>query len=146
MDCGPPGSYVHAIFQAEILEWVAIFFSSGFSRPRDQTHVSWFGRQILYPCGGGLVAKSSPTLATPWTVAHQALLSMGFSRQVYWSGLPFPSPGDLSNLGIEPRSPAMEADALTSEPPRMKQKNKKVTRSMIQSKSNKNAKFGERIT
>ena len=52
--------------------------------------------------------------ATPWTVAHQAPLSMGFSRQEYWSGLPFPSPGDLSNPGIEPRSPALQADALTS--------------------------------
>ena len=44
---------------------------------------------------------------TPWTVAYQAPLSMGFSRQVYWSGLPFPSPGDLPNPGIEPRSPAL---------------------------------------
>ena len=83
---------------------------------------------------------------TPWTVACSAPLTTGYSRQEYWSGLPFPSPGDLPDPGIEPRSPAMEADALTSEPPRMKQKNKKVTRSMIQSKSNKNAKFGERIT
>ena len=55
--------------------------------------------------------------ATPWTVAYQAPLSMGFSRQEYWSGLPFPSPGDLPDPGIEPRSPALEADALTSEPP-----------------------------
>ena len=55
--------------------------------------------------------------ATPWTVAYQASLSMGFSRQEYWSGLPFPSPGDLPNPGIEPGSPALEADALTSEPP-----------------------------
>ena len=55
--------------------------------------------------------------ATPWTVAHQAPLSMGFSRQEYWSGLPFPSPGDLSNPGIEPRSPALQAGPLTSEPP-----------------------------
>ena len=54
---------------------------------------------------------------TPWTVAHQAPLSMGFSRQEYWSGLPFPSPGDLPNPGIEPWSPALQADALTSEPP-----------------------------
>ena len=45
--------------------------------------------------GGGLVAKLCPTLATPWTLARQAPLSMGFSRQEYWSGLPFPSPGDL---------------------------------------------------
>ena len=55
--------------------------------------------------------------ATSWTVAHQAPPSMGFSRQEYWSGLPFPSPGDLPGPGIEPRSPALEADALTSEPP-----------------------------
>ena len=55
--------------------------------------------------------------ATPWTVAYQASLSMGFSRQEYWSGLPFPSPGDLPDPGIEPGSPALEADALTSEPP-----------------------------
>ena len=67
--------------------------------------------------GGGLVAKSCLTLAIPWTVACQAPLSMGFSRQEYWSGLPFPSPGGLPNPGIEPRSPALEADALTSEPP-----------------------------
>ena len=55
--------------------------------------------------------------ANPWTVAYQAPPSMGFSRQEYWSGLPFPSPGDLPDLGIEPGSPALEADALTSEPP-----------------------------
>ena len=54
--------------------------------------------------------------ATPWTVAHQAPPSMGFSRQEYWSGLPFPSPGDVPNPGIEPRSPALQADTLTSEP------------------------------
>ena len=53
--------------------------------------------------------------ATPWTVVHQAPPSMGFSRQEYWGGLPFPSPGDLPNPGIEPRSPALQADALTSE-------------------------------
>ena len=55
--------------------------------------------------------------ATPWTVAYHAPPSMGFSRQEYWSGLPFPSPGDLPNPGIEPGSPAFQADALTSEPP-----------------------------
>ena len=55
--------------------------------------------------------------ATPWTIAHQALLSMGFSRQEYWSGLPCPPPGDLPNVGIEPRSPALQADSLLSEPP-----------------------------
>ena len=54
---------------------------------------------------------------TSWTVAYQASLSMGFSRQEYWSELPFPSPGDLPDPEIEPMSPALEADALTSEPP-----------------------------
>ena len=56
-------------------------------------------------------------LATPWTAAHQAPPSMGFSRQEYWRGLSFPSPEDLPNPGIEPRSPTLQADALTSEPP-----------------------------
>ena len=54
--------------------------------------------------------------ATLWTVAYQAVWSMGFSRQEYWSGLPFPSPGDLPNPGIEPGSPALQTDALPSEP------------------------------
>ena len=52
---------------------------------------------------------------TLWTVAHQAPLSMGFSRQEYWSGLPFPSPGDLPDPGIEPRSPALQTDSLLTE-------------------------------
>ena len=55
--------------------------------------------------------------ATPWTVVYQAPPSMGFSRQEYWSGLPFPSPGDLPYPGIEPGSPTLQADTLTSEPP-----------------------------
>ena len=54
--------------------------------------------------------------ATPWTVAHQVSMSMGFSRQEYWSGLPFPSPGNLPNSGIKPRSPALQADSLLSGP------------------------------
>ena len=55
--------------------------------------------------------------ATPWTVAYQAPPSMGFSRQECWSGLPFPSPGDLPDPGIKPGSPTLQADALLSEPP-----------------------------
>ena len=55
--------------------------------------------------------------ATPWTVAYQASPSIGFSRQEYWSGLLFPSPEDLPDPRIEPRSPALEADTLTTEPP-----------------------------
>ena len=65
--------------------------------------------------GGGLVTKSCLTLVTPWTVARQAPLSTGFSRQEYWSGLPFPSPGDLPDPGIEPRSSALQADSLPTE-------------------------------
>ena len=60
---------------------------------------SWFG--------GGLVTKSCLTLATPWTIVYQAPLSMGFSRQEYWSGLPFPSPRDLPDPGIKPGPPAL---------------------------------------
>ena len=53
----------------------------------------------------------------PWSAAHQALLSMEFSRQEYWSELPIPSPGDLPDPGVEPWSPALQADSLPSEPP-----------------------------
>ena len=63
--------------------------------------------------GGDLVPKSCPTLATPWTVAHQAPLSLGFPKQEYWNGLPVSSPGDLSNTQIEPESPGF----FTDEPP-----------------------------
>ena len=55
--------------------------------------------------------------AKPWTVAHQAPSCMGFSWQEYWNGLPFPSPRDLSDREIEPRSPTLQEEALTSEPP-----------------------------
>ena len=55
--------------------------------------------------------------ATAWIVTCQASLSMEFSRQEYWSVLPFPSPGDLPNPGIKPGSPALQADSLLSEPP-----------------------------
>ena len=64
---------------------------------------------------GGL--QSLRLFATPQTVGHQAPLSMDFSRQEYWSGLPFPSPGDIPHPGIEPVSPALQADTLPSEPP-----------------------------
>ena len=62
-----------------------------------------------------LVSQSYTTLWTPWIVAHQASLSMGFSRREYWSGLPFPPPGDLPDPGIECGSPALEADSLPME-------------------------------
>ena len=68
---------------------------------------------------------------SPWTVAYQAPPSMEFSRQQYWSGLPFPSPGDLADPGIEPGSPALQPDALPSEPPG------KLVRERYPGKSNK---------
>ena len=73
--------------------------------------------------------------ATPWTVAYQGPLSMGFSRQEYWSELPFPSPRDLPNPGIEPGSPSLRANALPSEPPGKphgkREKDKVTLRKMI---------------
>ena len=84
IDSSPPGSSVPGILLARILEWVAIAFSKA-------CMVSRFSRVWLF--------------ATPWTVALQAPLSIGFSWQEYWSGLPCPSPGDLSGPGIEPSSP-----------------------------------------
>ena len=65
--------------------------------------------------GGGEVAQSCPTLSDPWTAAHQAPLSMGFSRQGHWSGLPFPSPEDLPDPGVEPESPEVQIYSLPFE-------------------------------
>ena len=65
----------------------------------------------MLPGGGGLVSKSCLTLMTPWTVPCQAPLPMGFSRQEYRSGLPFPSLGDLHNLGIKSGSPELQSDS-----------------------------------
>ena len=97
VDCHPPGSSVHGIFQARILEWVAISSSRGSSGPRDQTHVSCVsrpGRQILYYCATGEAASEIPLqhfsvqfssvqllihiqlFVTPWTATHQASLSI----------------------------------------------------------------------
>ena len=108
----------------------AIFFFFFFFLVNDITEAIFSGLEFLCRCinsyhysltvvyGRNVKSLSRVRLfATPWTVAHQASPSMGFSRQEYWSGLPFPSPGGLSDPGIEPRSPALEADALTSEPP-----------------------------
>ena len=71
-------------------------------------------------CGGGLVTKSCLTLATPWTIAHQAPLSMGFPRKEYCSRLPFLSPGDLPDSGVKPVflvSPELAGKFFTTEPP-----------------------------
>ena len=104
MDCNPPDSSVHGIHQARILEWVAMPCSRGSSQPRDRTQSPALQADALpsEPPGKPLKLKVESLsrvqlLATPWTVTHQAPPSMGFSRQEYWRGLPFPSPGDLPN-------------------------------------------------
>ena len=83
-------------------------------------HKSYTASQVLFLYLLKVKVKSLSRVrlfATPWTVAYHAPPpSMGFSRQEYWSGLPFPSPGNLPNPGIEPGSPAMQTDALTSVP------------------------------
>ena len=101
MDCSSPGSSVHGISHVIILEWVAISFPRESFWPRHWTCVSCMGRQILYQ----LSHKGSPRILE-WVVflygvAHQAPLSMKFSRQEYWSGLPCPFPGDPPNSEIE---------------------------------------------
>ena len=90
--------------------WASVFFY--YHLPPLPNSLHFFHR--WWWCGG-LVAKSCPALATPWTVACQVLLSMGFSRQEYWSELPFPSSGNLLDPGIEPRSSALQADSLPTE-------------------------------
>ena len=122
MDCGLPSSSIHVTFQARILEWAAISYTRGSSWPRDWICIScasWIGRRIFYHHGtweasitvSGLVAKSCLTLAVPQTAACQAPLSMGFSRQEYWSGLTYPPPGDFPNQDIKPQLPALQVDS-----------------------------------
>ena len=72
---------------------------------------SW---QVTKPCVCYSISRVR-LFVTPWTVAHQASLPMGFSRQEYWSGLPCPPPGDLPKPGTEPGSPTLQADSLPSE-------------------------------
>ena len=107
MDCSPPGSSVHGILQARILEWVAVSSSRGSSRPGDRicvSYVSCVGRWVFYHKrhlgSESEVAQLCPTLATPWTPAYQAPPSMGFSRQKYRSGVPLPSPSLYSRLWL----------------------------------------------
>ena len=148
MDCSLPGSSIHGIFQATVLEWVAISFSRGSSQPRDQTQVfciagrhftiwaTWwvvvfnemmsvknFTHSRYLSTYGILSSESGPipfwvvlcTIPNPfWTWAES---SMEFSRQEYWSGLLFPSPGNLLDPGIKLGSPTVQADSLPSEPP-----------------------------
>ena len=92
MDYGPPGFSVHEILHGRILEWVAMPFSRGSSRPRDGTHIFRIAGEFF----------------TSWATTE---------AQEYWSEYPIPSPGDLPNLGIEPRSRALQVDSLPAEQP-----------------------------
>ena len=127
VDCSPPGLSVHGDSPGKTIGWVAMASSRGSSRPRD---LSLHLLCLLHWQEGSLPLGNPSFLsevkwsrsvvsdsAIPWTVVYQASLSFGFSRQENWSGLPFPSPGDLPDPGIEPRSPALQADTLPSEPP-----------------------------
>ena len=98
VDCSLPGSSVHGIFQAKILELVAISYSRGSSRPGNWTQVSCIAGRFFIDLTTweNEVTQSCPTLCDPWTVAHQAPPSMGFSRQEYWDGLPCPSPWEAT--------------------------------------------------
>jgi len=85
-------------------------------------NVNWCSHYGKQYGGGGLVAKVKSLsrvqlFATLWTVAHQASPSMGFSRQEYWGGLPFPSSGIFPDPGTEPRSTVLQEDSLPTEPP-----------------------------
>ena len=123
MDCSPPGSSVHGIFQARILEWVTMPFFRGSSWPRDWTHFSQYGvyhfkfsfvhlhtyvyrrkHTVLFSMSVCVCLVVSNFFVILWTIACQAPLSIRFSRQECWSGLPCPTPGDLPELGIEPTS------------------------------------------
>ena len=127
MDCRLPGYSVLGIFPAGILEWVAISSSRASAWPRDQTKVScnpggFFTTEPLgkpYAQSVCMLSRFSRVqlFATLWTVAHQAPLSVGFSRQDCWSGLPWPAPGDLPNPGIELtslKSPALAGGFFTT--------------------------------
>ena len=104
MDCSSPGSSVRGILPARILEWVAFPSPRRSSWPRDRT---WFSRIAGSFFTVWATRKAPHIFAAPWTVVYQAPPSMGFSRQEYWSGLPFPSLGNLPNPGIQPGSPAL---------------------------------------
>ena len=99
LDRGAWRAIVHGILQERILEWAAMLPSRGSSQPRGPTRVSC----IVSESEVKLLSRVQ-LFGTPWTVAYQAPLSMGFSRQEYWGGLPCSPPGDLPDSGIKPMS------------------------------------------
>ena len=131
VDCSLPGSSVRGVLQARTLEWAAVPSSRGLpTQGWGPSGVSCIG-SILHQLRHGVsalsvhsqcscccccVASVVSDSVTPWTVACQTPLPMGFSRQGYWSGLPCPPPGDLPSPGVKPRSPTLKVDSLPAEP------------------------------
>ena len=122
MGCSPPGSSVHGMIPARIMEWESISSFRGSSCPRDRTaspalacrffttkppRKPWF-QHTCYLTFRRMLSYVQ-FFVTPWTAACHAPLSMEISRQAYWSGVPFPSPGDLPDPGIKPVSLASPA-------------------------------------
>ena len=132
MDCSLPGSSIHGIFQAIVLERIAISFSRGSSQPRDGTRVSCIVDKTLYhlshqevpreahkdinECVLVLVTQSFMTLCDPMDCNPPGFSSVEFFSHKYWSGWPFPSPGDLPSSRTEPRSPALQVDSFSELP------------------------------
>ena len=125
MDCSLPGSSVHSsslcLSSVQSLSPVQLFVTpwtvarqASLSITNSQNSLKLMSMESVMPSSH---LSHVQLFATPWTVAHQAFLSMRFSRQEYWSGLPFPSPGDLPDPGIKPGSSALQADSLPPEPP-----------------------------
>ena len=127
MDCSLPSSLVHGIFQARVLTWVTISLSRGSSWPRDLTQVSCIAGQCFVvwatresPSHSNvlcLVSQSCPTLCDPMDCSPPGSCVHGILQARILEWLPCPTPGDLPNPGIKPRSPALQADSLPSEPP-----------------------------
>ena len=115
MDCSPPGPSVHGGFQTRVLEWGAIAFSALVAQmvknlpAMQETLVRSLGQEdsLEKVKVKGKSLSRVRLFATPWTAAYQVPPSMEFSRQEYWSGLPFPSPVELPDPGIEPGSPTL---------------------------------------
>ena len=110
MDCSPPGSSIHGILQARILEWVAISFSRGSSQPRDWTQVSSIAGRF-FTIWATREAQSLLMCMLSWSLQPyglqpaKLLCPWDFPGKKYWSGLPFPPPGDLPDPGVKPTSP-----------------------------------------
>ena len=124
MDCSLPGSSVHGISQARTLEWIVISFFRVSSKPWDGTHLSCFAGRFFTTEPGGKPYRNHVCVCVSRSVmsdfcspmdfkAHEAPLSMEFSMQECWSRLPFPSPVNLLDPGIEPGSPALQVDSFT---------------------------------